>query len=253
MKLITLLFLVSLSSAQEFLQVGLRSIVRYPYEDGPNKFQVKYISPTKSPPQDSIFEEKVHLYNDVQNHWLDRYSIFRWKDDPKEFIFYTSHAVLRYTPGYRYNYYDPNPEEKGTLYITEDLFRKGGQVIIYCEGVKKTDFTNPDTVLVSIFNMDNWVDPLNFSFYEKVYKNTTFLLFSGKTGANTYLRIDMYEGSTFVKNVYKWDSITGVGTGTGYVTAIKPKLPTLTIFSPGEFDLTGRKIIKKGLKRGPSF
>lgn len=236
-----------ISHAQEFVQKDIRVIYFYPWEDAPNKFAVKYISPTKNPPQDSIYEEKHHLYSAKRNDYLDRYSIFLWqyKEPTRLYVFHTSVMPLYLNPHFHYNWLDKEPTQKAIFYITDDVFHTG-RVMVYTQGVTETydnearnGFKIPVDVIVSVFNMMDEKDPVNFDFNESVTKNTEFKVSTGKNGNTTYFKVDMYQESSYIKNIYDWNSVTGWPQKT--VSILRKKM-TVHQFKNLRYDVKGRLV-----------
>ncbi len=249
MKFISFLFFLFISgaAAQEFTQVPLKHKILYPYNDGPYKFEVKYVSPTKAPLYDStIYEEQWGYFDETDGDKLKRTSYFLWKyEDPRELAFFTSIHQLRTNPGFHYLVTDPTPEQKGTFYIAEDLFRTG-TLIVYCEGVKQSSYKDSVYVVVSIFSPnDDYDDPFNFNFYQKVVKNTTFKVSTGKTTTMTYFKIDMYQEGVFVKTVYDWDSSKPT---TPPVALIARRAPGRLSHRAQTFDILGRSVVRSGYR-----
>jgi hypothetical protein len=196
---------VSLTFGQEYFQKDLK-VIKEPQFTGPEKFQIKYISPDISNSPDSIFQEVGYIFNEENDNWDDLMSIFLWNNNPRSLAFQTSTKALTGNPYYQYNKFDTTPEQKGVFNLVEGLYDHG-KVIVYSEGVTRSKGFQNDSakVLVSIFSLDLNV-PLRFNFYEKVTKNTTFKVIAGKVSNSKYLIVEMYQDYIFEKVVYSWIS-----------------------------------------------
>lgn len=245
--LLTSLFMIV--NAQEFTQNKLKVQRDYPYNEGMWKFEIKLINPQNKVPKDTlIYEDVTPYHNEVENHRYDRISNYYWQRQPfRDDIFSTLNLTIYDGSHFKYNHFDTLPKEKPVFYITEDILESKTK-IVYCQGIKKNFLLPEDSaeVMVSIFDPYIGKKP-EFSFYEKVFKNTTFKVNTGIQGAMKYFKIDMYQGEIFIKNVYSY-SVNKFVTDHNITTKIIPfkvkKHFEQTNFRKS-YDLLGKKLLRK--------
>jgi hypothetical protein len=86
--------------------------------------------------------------------------------------------------------------------------------------------------MVKIFD-PNDSSKFDFTFREKVFKNTTFVIWGERGGGRTFVFVDMYQGG-YVKTIVKYDTFVKP------VNIIASKKNKVYHFRNIGFDLTGR-------------